>query len=145
MKIKLQDVEMALQQAQLEPEKIQEIKDAILNISQTEEDIKDEISEKMKWEFVLAVSDDEGTCPDNLVGWVIQIPEGENPTIISETIARIANDFNITKKGRKLPVNNVGETIENVPAKFFKEHDIRVKNKVPAYVVPIKNKFVDFS
>lgn len=94
----------------------------------------------VKKQFVIIVSDPEGRIPKNdFVGWVVQIPESESPATTLDRINRAAYDFNTTKKGRLLPVKTVGEAIESVPAKFFKEADAWVKTKTPVLVIKTTN------
>lgn len=94
----------------------------------------------VKKQFVIIVSDPEGRIPKNdFVGWVVQIPESESPSTTLDRIFRSAYDFNTTKKGRLLPVKTVGEAIEAVPAKFFKEADAWIKTKTPVLVVKTNN------
>ena len=50
-----------------------------------------------------------------------------------------ADDFNASKKGRLLPVKTIGEAIENVPAKHFKEAGAWVKTRVPVLVLRTNN------
>jgi hypothetical protein len=86
------------------------------------------------------VSDPEGRLPrQDFVGWVLQIPEHESPATTRDRIFRSAYDFNTTQKGRLLPVKTVGEAIENVPAKFFKETEVWVKTKTPVLVLKTDN------
>ena len=94
----------------------------------------------VKKQFVILVSDPEGRWPKcDFVGWVLQIPESESPATTLERIHRSSYDFNTTKKGRLLPVKTVGEAIENVPGKFFKETEVWVKTKTPVLVVKTDN------
>lgn len=94
----------------------------------------------IKKQFVILVSDPEGKMPrHDLVGWVLQIPDSESPATTQDRIFRSAYDFNTTKKGRLLPAKTVGEAIENVPAKFFKEADLWVKTKTPVLVLRTDN------
>ncbi len=94
----------------------------------------------VKKQFVVIVSDPEGRLPKNdFVAWVVQIPESESPSTTLDRIFRSAYDFNTTKKGRLLPVKTVGEAIECVPAKFFKEADAWIKTKTPVLVVKTDN------
>lgn len=100
-------------------------------------------SEKLpavKKQFVIVVSDPEARLPKNdFVGWVVQIPESESPATTLDRIFRSAYDYNTTKKGRLLPVKTVGEAIEAVPPKFFKEADIWMKHKTPVLVIRTDN------
>jgi hypothetical protein len=94
----------------------------------------------VKKQFVILVSDPEERMPKtDFVGWVLQIPEDESPATIQDRLFRSSYDFNTTKKGRLLPVKTVGEAIENVPAKFFKEADVWVKTKTPVLVLKTDN------
>ncbi len=94
----------------------------------------------VKKQFVILVSDPDGRLPKHdFVGWVLQIPENESVVTTTDRIFRSAYDFNTTKKGRLLPVKTVGEAIENVPAKFFKEADVWVKSKTPVLMLKTDN------
>lgn len=103
-------------------------------------DTEKEKAPAVKKQFVVLVSDPEGRMPTcDLVAWVLQIPESESPVTTEERIFRAAYDYNTTKKGRLLPVQTVGEAIEAVPAKFFKESDVWVKTKSPVLVLKTAN------
>ena len=101
---------------------------------------EDEKPPAVKKQFVILVSDPDGKMPKtDLVGWVLQIPETESVVTTPDRIFRSAYDFNTTKKGQLLPVKTVGEAIENVPGKFFKEADVWVKTKTPVLVLKTAN------
>lgn len=95
----------------------------------------------VKKQFVILISDPRGYIVKqaDFVGWVLQIPESESPATTQDRIFRSAYDFNATKKGRLMPVKTVGEAIENVPSKFFKEADVWVKTKVPVLILRTDN------
>jgi hypothetical protein len=94
----------------------------------------------IKKQFVILVSDPEGKMPkDDLVGWVLQIPEDDSPATTAERVYRAAYEFNASKKGRLMPATTVGDTIENVPAKHFKEANAWVKTKTPVLLVRTDN------
>lgn len=94
----------------------------------------------VKKQWVILISDPEGRLPKHdFVGWVLQIPENESVATTTDRIFRSAYDFNTTKKGRLLPVKTVGEAIENVPAKQFKEADVWVKSKTPVLMLRTDN------
>jgi hypothetical protein len=94
----------------------------------------------IKKQFVILVSDPDGRLPKHdFVGWVLQIPEDESPATTTDRVFRSTYDFNTTQKGRLLPAKTVGEAIENVPAKFFKETDVWVKTKTPVLVLKTDN------
>lgn len=101
----------------------------------------DEAEPAVKKQFVILVSDPEGRWPKHdFAGWVLQIPKIESPATTCERIFRAAYDYNATKKGRLYPVKTVGEAIENVQAKFFKEADVWVKTKTPVLALKTDNK-----
>lgn len=94
----------------------------------------------VKKQYAILVSDPEGNIPPvDLVGWVLQLPENESIATTTARINRAAYDFNASKKGRLLPVRTVGEAIENVPARFFKQADVWVKTKTPVLVLRTDN------
>ncbi len=94
----------------------------------------------VKKQFVILVSDPEGRLPKHdFVGWVLQIPESESVATTTDRILRSAYDFNTTKKGRLLPVKTVGEALEHVSAKHFKEADVWVKTKTPVLMLRTDN------
>jgi hypothetical protein len=97
-------------------------------------------SPKTKKQFVFLLSDPDGKMPKHdFVGWVLQIPENESVATTQDRLFRSTYDFNTTKKGRLMPVKTVGEAIENIPAKFFREAEIWVKTKTPVLVIKTDN------
>lgn len=111
-----------------------------MNLAVQPEPGEDEKPPAVKKQWVILVSDPDGKFPKNdFVGWVLQIPENESVATTQERIFRGSYDFNSSKKGRLLPVKTVGEAIENVPAKFFKEAEVWVKSKTPVLVLKTDN------
>jgi hypothetical protein len=94
----------------------------------------------VKKQWVILISDPEGRLPKHdFVGWVLQIPESESVATTTDRIFRSCYDYNTTKKGRLLPVKTVGEALEAVPAKQFKEADVWVKSKTPVLMLRTDN------
>jgi hypothetical protein len=94
----------------------------------------------IKKQFVILVSDPENRFPKaDFAGWVLQIPESESPATTQDRIFKGVYDYNVTKKGRLYPAKTVGEAVENVPAKFFREADLWVKTKTPVIVLRTDN------
>lgn len=93
-----------------------------------------------KKQFVVLVSDPEDRFPKtDFAGWVLQLPEDESPATIQERIFRAAYDYNATRKGRLYPAKTVGEALENIPAKHFKETEVWVKTKSPVIILKTDN------
>jgi hypothetical protein len=111
-----------------------------MNLAVQPEGAEDEKPPAVKKQFAVLVSDPEGRLPKyDFVAWVLQIPESESVATTQDRIFRSAYDYNTTKKGQLLPVKTVGEAIENVPGKFFKEADVWVKTKTPVLVLKTDN------
>jgi hypothetical protein len=94
----------------------------------------------VKKQFAILVSDPDGKLPKHdFVGWILQLPESESVATTLDRIYRSAYDYNTTKKGQLMPVKTVGEAIEVIPAKAFKEADLWVKSKTPVLVLKTDN------
>ena len=138
-KIELNIVEGALKKHDLTPDQIRAIIED-LTLEMNAEDTGAEKPPHIKKQFVIVVSDPENRLPKtDFVGWVVQIPESESPSTTVERIIRTAHDFNSSKRGRLLPVQTVGETLESAQARFFKENGVWVKSKTPVLVVRTTN------
>jgi hypothetical protein len=111
-----------------------------MNLAVQPEGGDDEKPPAVKKQFVVLVSDPDKKMPKHdFVAWVLQIPESESVATTQDRIFRSSYDFNTTKKGQLMPVKTVGEAIENVPGKFFKEADVWVKTKTPVLVLKTDN------
>jgi hypothetical protein len=94
----------------------------------------------VKKQYIILASDPEGRLPKgDFAGWVLQIPESESPASTLERVFRGAYDYNASKKGRLHPAKTVGEAIENVPGKFFREAELWVRTKTPVLVARTDN------
>ena len=138
-KIEVNKVAEILQRNKIEPAMLRRIVEEMNHVVQP--DLADESKPPpVKKQWVILVSDPERRLPkDDFVGWVLQIPEDESPATTQERIFRSVYDFNTTKRGRLLPVNTVGEALENVPAKQFREADLWPKTKTPVLVLRTDN------
>lgn len=111
-----------------------------MNLAVQPEPGEDDKPPAVKKQWVILVSDPEGKLPKHdFVGWVLQIPESESVATTTDRIFRSTYDFNTTKKGRLMPVKTVGEALEHVPAKQFKEADVWVKSKTPVLMLRTDN------
>jgi hypothetical protein len=94
----------------------------------------------VKKQFIILVSDPNDRMPKNdFTGWVLQIPEDESPASVQERLLKGAYDYNASKKGRLYPARTVGDAVENVPAKFFRDAELWVKTKTPVIVLRTDN------
>jgi hypothetical protein len=138
-KIEVNKVAEILKKNEISPAVLRRVLEE-LNVAAQPDPKDEEKPPAVKKQFVIVVSDPEGRLPKNdFVGWVLQIPENESVATTLDRVFRSSYDFNTTKKGRLLPVKTVGEALENVPAKHFKEADVWVKTKTPVLVVRTDN------
>jgi hypothetical protein len=94
----------------------------------------------VKKQYIILVSDPAGKMPKaDLTGWVLQIPENESPASVEERLLKGVYDYNASKKGRLHPAKTVGDAVENVPGKFFREVELWVKTKEPVIVLRSDN------
>ncbi len=138
-KIDVSKVAEILKKNQIDPAVLRRVVEE-MNLAVQPDPGDEEKPPAVKKQFVILVSDPDGRMPKHdLVGWVLQIPENESPATTLDRVFRSSYDYNTTKKGRLLPVKTVGEAIENVPAKFFKETDVWAKTKTPVLVLKTDN------
>ena len=86
----------------------------------------------IKKEFVVIKTNDE-------TAWAVQIPEEDSPHTVYEKILKAAFEFNQTPKGRRMPVKSVGEALEVVSARIFKEQNLWIKTKLPVVMISLSN------
>jgi len=142
-KIDLDKVKLVLQRNEPDPRKVADIINELQMEIQAEEEEKANRPPPIKKEFLFLLSDPEGKLRDqDLVGWVVQIPEGDSPLSAPERITAAANAFNGAGKGRKLTLETVGEACEMVSPRLFKEQNIWIKTKLPVQALPLPNKLM---
>lgn len=92
-------------------------------------------------EFTILISDPKGCLKgQELTGWVLQIPEGENAGLALDKITAAAYEHNASPKGRKFPVETIAEACESLSPKTLKEQNLWVKTKLPVMVLRTDNK-----
>jgi hypothetical protein len=140
-KIPLEIIAEALNNNNLDEETISRVMNDIAHMAQVMADEEKASREPpVKKQFIIVLSDPRGTVPDeDYVGWVVQIPEDDNPGSTLERIKRSAYEHNISKKGRKYPVKSIGEACEAVGAKFQKEQGVSIKTKLPITILKTDN------
>lgn len=137
-KIDINKVAEILKKNQVDPSLLRQIVEEMNALTQTEAD--EEKPPAVKKQFAILISDPEGVLPkEELAGWVLQLPETESVATVEERVFRGAYDYNATRKGRQYPVKTVGEALEQVPAKIFKEIDLWVKTKTPVLMLRTNN------
>ena len=92
-----------------------------------------------KKQHLVLVSEPEGGLPKDLVGWVVQILEDDDPREASQKITEVAGVFNGTPKGQRLPVASFGDACQSLPTKLLKENNVWIKTREPVRVIAVKN------
>jgi len=138
-KIDVNKVAEILKKNEIEPALLRQIVEEMNIIAQPEVD--EEKPPAVKKQFAILISDPDGRLPEgnDFAGWVLQIPENESVLTTQDRIFKAVYEFNTTKKGRLMPAKTVGEALENVPAKHFKEAGVFVKTKIPVLMLKTDN------
>lgn len=134
--MKKETIQQVLNQKLQDPSKVVEIMRAL----ESEEELaKAERVPAQKKQFVIVVSDPLGQIKEDLVGWVVQIDEESSPAVVLDRVHKSVYDFNVTKKGMKLPIETIGDAMEALPSTITKEKDLWIKTKTPVLVVATDN------
>jgi len=139
-KIDVNKVAEILKHNHVDPKIIRQIVEEMNALAQADAANADDKPPAVKKQFAILISDPEGALPKtDFAGWVLQLPESESPATVEERIHRAAHDYNATRKGRLYPAKTIGEALENIPAKHFKETDLTVKTKTPVFMLRTDN------
>jgi len=135
-KVDLELVKMILQRNELDIRLVSQILEDINTETKANEDVDDSAGPPVKKQFVVLVSDPKGELEGkDFVGWVLQIPEDDSPMSTEERLIKAAYEFNMSKKGRKMPVKTIAEVCEHVSGIFTKEQGVWPKTKEPVYIL----------
>lgn len=139
-KIDINKAAEILKKNQIEPSVLRRIMEEMNLVVQPDPGDEDK-PEAVKKQFVVLISDPNGHMPKGVdfAAWVLQIPDTESVATTQDRINRGAYDYNASRKGRLHPAKTVGEALENVPAKHFKEAEVWVKTKTPVLVLVTDN------
>lgn len=138
-KIDVSKVAEILKKNQIDPALMRRVIEEMNLAAQPEAgDMEKPPAQKKQW--AILISDPDGRLPEtDFAGWVLQLPENESVVTTQERIFKAVYEYNRSKKGKLYPAKTVGEGLENVPAKFFKETELWVKSKVPVLVLRTDN------
>lgn len=138
-KVDIDLLKMVLQRNSVDVRKIAQILEDI-NQEQLAAEEDNEKEPPVKKQYVVVLSDPEGDLEGKeYTGWVVQIPEDESPYEANDKLIRAAYEYNVTKKGRRMPVQQIGEVCEHVAAKILKEQKIWVRTKEPVFILRTDN------
>ena len=135
-KVDIEIVEAALKLEDLDFQKRTQIMNRIKSESEAIKSDKEKES-PVKKQFVIVVNDPYGKISStgmDFSGWVVQIPEDDAPQSVIDKINQASSDFNLTPKGRRIPLKTVADFFEFSSQKINKESKIWVKTKEPVLV-----------
>ena len=139
-KIDVSKVAEILQKNHIDPAGLRRIIEEINHVVQPDP-AEENKPPPVKKQWVILLSDPEHRLPkEDFVGWVVQIPETESPATTQDRVFRGTYDFNTTKRGQLLPAKTVGEALENVPARHFKEAELWVRTRTPVIMLRTDNR-----
>ena len=139
-KIDVEKLKHILHRNESDIQKINDILNDIATELQIEQAQKEARPPAVKKQFITLIADNDGHLLDqDFASWVVQIPEEANPQAVIDKIHQSAYTYNATPKGSRSPVKSMGETLESVSAKIFKENEVWVKTKIPVLAVSCKN------
>ncbi len=141
-KVDIELVEMVLKRAKVESTQIARIIEDIKFQSEAAKEAGEK-EPPVKKQFVVIVNDPYGKIAETgfeYAGWVVQIPEDDAPQSALQKLHFGAYDFNITPKGRKMPIKTIDEAVRFGSAKIYKEHQIWLKNKEPVLIMTTNGK-----
>jgi hypothetical protein len=135
-KVDIEIVEAALKLEDLDSQKRSQIMNRIKSESYAIKSDKEK-EPTVKKQFVIVVNDPYGKIAEtgmDFSGWVVQIPEDDAPKTAIAKINQAASDFNLTPKGRKMPLKTVADFFEFGSPKINKESKLWAKTKEPVLV-----------
>lgn len=138
MKADIDIVKMAVQRNEPDQSKQQAILDDILEAIKIQQEENPPQPRQPK-QFVMLVSDPDLMIKDDLVGWVVQTSEDDSPIDTEDKIIKATYEFNRTPKGRRMPVKTIGEALEVIPSRIFRQHGIWPKTREPVLLVTTDN------
>ena len=139
-KIDVEKLKHILHRNESDIQKINDILNDIATELQIEQAEKEARPPAVKKQFITLIADNDGHLQNqDFASWVLQIPEEANPHAVIDKIYQSAYTYNATPKGSRFPVKSIGETLESVSAKIFKENEVWVKTKIPVLAVSCKN------
>lgn len=137
-KVDIEILKKVLARNEIETRKSFAIIEDIMKVLQDEEEAK-EPPVKKQYVIMLSAPDGEVPAEGEATGWILQIPEEAHPGTAKERLEKAAQAYNMSPKGRRFPVETVGEACESVPTKISKEFQVWIRNKTPVMVVLTDN------
>jgi hypothetical protein len=126
-KVEIETIKEALNDAEI-PEKLKsKFLEKLAKLMAADEQ-EEENEPKAKWSTHLMLLSPEGepevTLPD--YPYIVKIPETESVYTVERRLQLAAEQFNLTRKGRRYPVRTIADAIEHTSKALFKEQGVQV-------------------
>ena len=101
-------------------------------------------AKRQKTQHAILVSDPEGRLKGmELVGWVVAMEEDAPPQAAYHRILAAVNLFNGSKRGRKAPLETLGDAMEVLRGRFLKQEregqKVQIKTRTPVALQAVAN------
>ncbi len=137
-KLSIEQIEAALRERKIAPATIIQIITDLEAAAQADKDAK-EPTKKAKNQLVVIAIDKDQQIKEPIVALVAQIEDGAPPAAALERILEAARVHNASSRGSRKPVSSLGQAVEGVSRKLFKEQRVMLKTKFPVLVIPTVN------
>lgn len=138
-KVDIDIVKAVLQRAEIDARKTAQIIDDI-NFESKARYKDDEKEPPCKKEFVVVYNPNAIDELSRGAAWILQIPKTDDPNEALQRLEAAARDFNLTPKGRRMPLKTVSEACEFCSKKILKEHKVWVRTAEPVLMLPTLGK-----
>lgn len=90
---------------------------------------------RAKYQYCVVVNSPTNDI-NNAQGWVVKLPEVENPNdILTKIQTAVARQNDLTRKGRKAPMRNLHSAFDGLKRKYTKEQNFQVITRLPVQVI----------
>lgn len=138
-KVDIDIVKAVLQRAEIDARKTAQIIDDI-NFESKMLDKSEDKEPPCKKEFVVIYNPNAIDELSRGAAWILQIPKTDDPNEALQRLEAAARDFNLTPKGRRMPLKTVSEACEFCSKKILKEHKVWVRTAEPVLMLPTLGK-----
>lgn len=138
MKYDIDDIVAALRRVGVEPNVQTHVVEELR--AQTTEEKKDKEGSGTggnQWNHVGLINGTQNGS-EAAIGWVLKVHEDVDNATIVDRLCQAGQVFNTSRRGRRLPVTNLAEVLENVPRTITKtQFGIQVQTKESIYLYSV--------
>lgn len=132
MKIDIETITNVVSEAIKDDELVQDLLSALISAQKEKDSVAQDAkppkppAKDVRWEWVV--------YERNGAYWVLQVGEDKCDKV-DAIIEKVREKFNNSRKAKDFPIaqGSIADCFECIPAKFWKEHDVRVKTKTQAF------------